>query len=85
MAETAGVSTAPKQVSYRYTAVSPQGKTIKGKVKAANEIAAERVIIAQGYRPINIEVVPSMFSLEEALPTLFQVEPRDVIVFSRQL
>jgi len=26
-----------------------------------------------------------MFSLEEALPSLFQVKPRDVIIFSRQL
>ena len=39
----------------------------------------------QGYRPVNVEVVPSMFSLEEAFPTLFKVKSRDVIVFSRQL
>jgi type IV pilus assembly protein PilC len=34
---------------------------------------------------MNVEVAPSMFSLEEAFPTLFKVKPRDVIVFSRQL
>ncbi|MFC1860395.1 type II secretion system F family protein [Chloroflexota bacterium] len=58
---------------------------MKGTLKAINEVAAERVLIDQGYHPINVELIPSMFSLEEALPTLFQVKPRDVIVFSRQL
>jgi type IV pilus assembly protein PilC len=58
---------------------------VKGTIKATNEVAAERLLIGQGYHPVNVEVAPSMFSLEEALPTLFQVKPRDVIVFSRQL
>ena len=47
--------------------------------------AAERLIVDQGYDPINVEPVPSMFSLEEALPTLFKVKQGDVVVFSRQL
>ncbi|MDD4877224.1 MAG: type II secretion system F family protein, partial [Dehalococcoidales bacterium] len=61
------------------------GKTVKGTIKATNEVAAERLLIGQGYNPLNLEVAPSMFSLEEALPSLFRVKPRDVIVFSRQL
>ena len=74
-----------KLVSYRYEALTVQGRLVKGTIKAAGEIDAERQLIGQGYRPMNVEVVPSMFSLEEALPTLFRVKPRDVIVFSRQL
>lgn len=85
MARTFDVSTKPKAVSYRYVATTTQGKMIKGTLKATNEVAAERILIGQGYRPINVEVVPSMFSLEEALPTLFRVKPKDVVVFSRQL
>jgi len=85
MARTIDMPTKERPVSYRYVAVTNQGKTVKGTVKATSEIAAERLIIAKGYNPINVEVVPSMFSLEEALPTLFKVKPRDVIVFSRQL
>jgi type IV pilus assembly protein PilC len=74
-----------KPVSYRYEATTIQGRTVKGTIKAAGEIEAERMLIQQGYAPINVEVVPSMFSLEEALPSLFQIKPRDVIIFSRQL
>jgi type IV pilus assembly protein PilC len=74
-----------KLISYRYEAVDQQGRLIKGTLKAAGEIEAERILIQRGYRPINVEITPSMFSLEEALPSLFQVKPRDVILFSRQL
>ena len=85
MAKTLDVPTKRKVISYRYVADTSQGKQVKGTIKATNEVAAERLIIEQGYIPINVEVVPSMFSLEEALPSLFKVKPRDVIVFSRQL
>ncbi|MDP3879733.1 MAG: type II secretion system F family protein [Dehalococcoidales bacterium] len=85
----AGITATPlktkKLISYRYQASTIQGKIIKGTIKAVGEIEAERLLIGQGYHPLNVEVVPSMFSLEEALPSLFQIKPRDVIVFSRQL
>ncbi|MFC2034438.1 type II secretion system F family protein [Chloroflexota bacterium] len=74
-----------KPVSYRYEASTDEGKIVKGTVKAVGEIEAERILIERGYNPTNVEVVPSMFTLEEALPSLFKVKPRDVIVFSRQL
>ena len=74
-----------KLISYRYEAATSQGRLVKGTIKAIGEIEAERVLIGRGYRPINVEVVPSMFSLEEAFPSLFKVKPQDVIVFSRQL
>lgn len=85
MAQIADVPTKRKVLSYRYVASSKQGKLVKGTIKAANEVAAERLLIEQGYTPVNVEIVPSMFSLEEALPSLFKIKPRDVIVFSRQL
>jgi len=74
-----------KLVSYRYEALTARGILVKGTIKAIGDIEAERQLIGQGYRPLNVEAVPSMFSLEEALPTFFHVKPRDVIVFSRQL
>ncbi len=74
-----------KLVSYRYEAATSQGRLVKGTIKATGEIEVERLLIGQGYRPVSVEVVPSMFSLEEALPTFFTVKPRDVIIFSRQL
>lgn len=74
-----------KEITFRYIATTRQGNPVKGNIKAVSEIAAERLLIAQGYVPEHVEVAPSMFSLEEALPTLFHVKPRDIIVFSRQL
>ena len=74
-----------KLISYRYEALTSQGRLVKGSIKAIGEIEAERLLIGRGLRPVSVEVVPSMFSLEEALPTLFRVKPRDVIIFSRQL
>jgi type IV pilus assembly protein PilC len=74
-----------KLVAYRYEATIGKGRLVKGKIKAVGEIEAERLLISRGYHPMKVEVVPSMWSLEEALPTLFRVKPQDVIIFSRQL
>ncbi len=84
----AGTVQAPrkqKDISFRYIASTRQGNLVKGNIKAPSEIDAERLIIAKGYIPEHVEVAPSMFSLEEAFPTLFRLKPRDIIVFSRQL
>ncbi len=86
MAGAIGVPTKEnKSVSYRYEATTTQGKIVKGTIKATGEIEAERLLIGRGYHPLNVEPAPSMFSLEEALPSLFTIKPRDVIIFSRQL
>lgn len=85
MAKILDVPTKRKVLSYRYVATTKQGKLVKGTIKATNEVTAERLLIGQGYIPVNVEIAPSMFSLEEALPSLFKIKPRDVIVFSRQL
>ncbi|HEY51657.1 MAG TPA: type II secretion system F family protein [Dehalococcoidia bacterium] len=84
----AGTVQAPrkqKDITFRYIASTRQGNLVKGNIKAPSEIDAERLIIAKGYIPEHVEVAPSMFSLEEAFPTLFRLKPRDIIVFSRQL
>ncbi len=84
----AGTVEAPekqKDVTFRYIASTRQGNIVKGNIKAPSEIAAERLIIAKGYIPEHVEVAPSMFSLEEALPSLFKLKPRDIVIFSRQL
>jgi len=84
----AGTTEAPrkqKDITFRYVAATRQGNLVKGNIKAPSEIAAERLLIEKGYIPEHVEVAPSMFNLQEALPSLFRVKPRDVIVFSRQL
>ena len=64
-----------KPAAYRYLATNSQGRQIKGTIKAAGEIEAERLLINKGYSPINVELVPSMLSWEEALPSLFRCPP----------
>jgi len=85
MAKTVEAPKKQKELTYRYVASTRQGELVKGNIKALNEIAAERLLIDKGYIPEQVELAPSMFSLEEALPSLFKVKPRDVVVFSRQL
>jgi len=85
MARTIEAPKKQKELTYRYVASTRQGELVKGNIKAPTEIAAERLLIDKGYIPEHVELAPSMFSLEEALPSLFQVKPRDVVVFSRQL
>jgi type IV pilus assembly protein PilC len=85
MARTIEAPHKAKEITYRYIATTRHGSLIKGNIKAQSEIAAERLLVAKGYIPEHVEVAPSMFSLEEALPSIFQVKPRDIIVFSRQL
>jgi type IV pilus assembly protein PilC len=79
------VSKGQKELTYRYIATTKQGTLVKGNIKATSEIAAERLLVQKGYIPEHVEIAPSMFSLEEALPTFFRVKVRDVVVFSRQM
>ena len=85
MARTLEAPVKKKPISYRYEATTGQGRLVKGTIKASGEIEAERLLIGQGYHPMSVEVVPSMFSLEEAFPSFFSIKPQDVIVFSRQM
>ncbi len=85
MTSTYEVSKGQKELTYRYIAITRQGTQVKGNIKATSEIAVERLLVEKGYIPEHVEIAPSMFSLEEALPTLFRVKIRDVIVFSRQM
>jgi type II secretory pathway component PulF len=67
----AGTSEKPRKqqlITYRYIATTREGNMVKGNIKAFSEIVAERQLIAKGYTPELVEVAPSMFSLEEALP-----------------
>ena len=85
MTSTYEVSKRQKELTYRYIATTRQGTQVKGNIKATSEIAAERLLVQKGYIPEHVEIAPSMFSLEEALPSLFRVKVRDVTVFSRQM
>jgi len=85
MARSLDIPKGQKGVTYRYVASTTQGKMVRGTIKATSELTAERLLVGQGLNPVEMVVAPSMFSLEEALPTFFKVKLRDVTVFSRQM
>lgn len=74
-----------KPLTFRYTAMAAGGRTAKGTVKAPSEVAAQNLLVEQGYTPITLEPVASQWSLEGALPSMFGIKPSDIIQFSNQL
>ncbi len=74
-----------KLLSFRYTAQAGQGRVVKGSVKAMSEVAAQNLLVEQGYTPLTLEPIASPFSLEGALPSLFGIKPAQIVSFSNQL
>ena len=52
MAQTASTVDKRALINYRYEATTPQGKTVKGTIKAISEIEVERSLVTQGYIPV---------------------------------
>ena len=77
-------SSGPKS-PYRYVAVAGSGRIIRGKVKATSEADAQNLLVQRGLSPVSMEKAPSMFSLEEALPSFFKVKTREISTYSRQM
>lgn len=77
--------TKAKPLTFRYTARAAGGRTAKGTVKAPSEVAAQNLLVEQGYTPLTLEPVASQWSLEGALPSMFGIKQADIIQFSNQL
>ena len=74
-----------KLLMFRYTARAEQGRVVKGSVKAISEVAAQNLLVAQGFTPLSLDPIASPFSLEGAIPSMFGIKLIQVITFSRQL
>lgn len=85
MAKPAEIPLKGRGVTYRYTALTSQGRLVKGNIPAANDAMAEQALIEKGLKPVSLELVAPRLSLERLFPTLFGVKGRETIVFSRQL
>jgi type IV pilus assembly protein PilC len=72
-------------MAYKYVAVTPAGETVSGSLEVDSEAAAEEYLWNSGFTIIELKRAPKGLTLEEALPTIYAVRRRDVIVFSRQL
>lgn len=71
--------------NFRYQALAANGQSAKGSIKAINQVRAYTTLMEQGYTDINLQPVPSPFSLEGAFPSMFKVKPLQVAVMCQQL
>ncbi len=72
-------------MEFKYTANTAEGSLINGVVEAESETTAEEILWKSGLTIIDLKKSIKLPSLYEALPSLFGVKRRDVIVFSRNL
>lgn len=85
MVRSARTAVRAKPLNFRYVAHAGQNRVVKGTVKAVSEVAAQNLLVEQGYTPVSLNPVPSVWSLEGAIPSMFGVKGEHVITFSRQL
>ncbi|MBI4334360.1 MAG: type II secretion system F family protein [Chloroflexi bacterium] len=85
MASSAARTPKAKPLAYRYEAFASTGRTVTGVVKSLTEGAAMAALEKKGYQVINLQIAPSALSLEQAIPSLFKVKPREIILFTRQI
>lgn len=70
---------------YKYVAYAPTGEQVVGSVDAASEEVAERTLWDWQYKVVLLRPVRPRPRLDQLIPSLFGVKPREVITFSRQL
>ncbi|MCJ7831276.1 MAG: type II secretion system F family protein, partial [Dehalococcoidia bacterium] len=70
---------------YKYVAFAPSGEQVVGSVDAVSEEVAERTLWDWQYKIVLLQPVRPLPRLDEIIPSLFGVKPREIITFSRQL
>ena len=70
---------------YKYVAFAPSGEQVVGSVDAVSEDVAERTLWDWQYKIVILQPVRPLPRLDEIIPSLFGVKPREIINFSRQL
>lgn len=70
---------------FRYIAYSLQGGILQGNLEAATPQEARAEIVRQGNKPLRIASARRPLTLEDLLPSLFQVKTGEVVRFARQL
>lgn len=70
---------------YKYVAFAPSGEQVNGSVDAVSEEIAERTLWDWHYKVVLLQQVKPRPTLDQLIPSLFGVKPREVINFSRHL
>ncbi len=73
-------------MDFSYLGYTNDKKIARGTVSAASEKIAGQMLAGQGYRILSLKPVSAfMPSWEKLFPSLFQIKPKEIIMFSRQL
>lgn len=72
-------------MDYSYVAYGSDKKLIKGKISAASEVAAAKLLSYGGYQVLSVKPRVSFFNLGRLSAIFTRVNPNEVTMFSRQL
>ena len=73
-------------MNYRYVAyTSSDIKLVKGTISGGSEAEVREILQGKGCKPITVNQLSTLPRIEDLLPSLFKVSPKEVTMFSRQL
>ncbi|MDD5082056.1 MAG: type II secretion system F family protein [Dehalococcoidales bacterium] len=72
-------------MDYSYVAYTADRKLVKGKISATNEEAAGNLLSYGGYQVVSLKSVAQFFNMEKLLARFHRIQPREIMMFSRQL
>ncbi len=72
-------------MDYHYVACTEDNRLIKGKLSAVSEEAARDMLAYSGYRMLSLKEVTPFFPAQKLTTRLSHINPRELIMFSRQL
>jgi len=72
-------------MEFGYVAYNKDRKLIKGKLSASNETAASSLLGSSGYQVLSLKAHASLLKSEKLNMTLGSVNPKEIIMFSRQM
>jgi type IV pilus assembly protein PilC len=72
-------------MEFSYVAYDKNRKLVKGKLSASNEGAAGNMLGSSGYQVLNLKGQTSFLNSEKLNMTLGNINPKEIIMFSRQM
>jgi type IV pilus assembly protein PilC len=72
-------------MEFSYVAYDKDRKLVKGKLNASNEGAANSLLGSSGYQVLSLKGQASFLNSEKLNMTLGKVNPKEIIMFSRQM
>jgi type IV pilus assembly protein PilC len=72
-------------MDFQYVAYTSDGRLVKGRLTASNEEAAESMLDHIGCQLVSLKTITPFFDIEKLLERFTRINPREIIMFSRQL